>query len=235
MDPSNRSSIGLFITFEGGEGAGKSTQVQRLLARLRDASQPAFTLHEPGGTPLGETIYAWLKDPNSRILRRLYSRWARTDAGPTVDPRSELFLFAAARAQLVSQIIRPSLLRGEVVICDRFADSTTAYQGYGRGLPLKEVGHVNAIATQGLCPVLTVLLDLPPEVGLVRTRGQGHRMESEGLDFHRRVRQGYLEIARGEPERFLVLDAQLPADEIATCVWDRVAKLLPVHPSSQPN
>ncbi|MBI4236431.1 MAG: dTMP kinase [Chloroflexi bacterium] len=214
------------ITFEGGEGAGKSTQAQRFVERLRAASQSALLLHEPGGTPLGEVVYGWLRDPDSRALRRLFSRWSGTRTWLPLDPWAELFLFAAARAQLVSQVIRPALGREEVVVCDRFADSTTAYQGYGRGLPLERVAQVNAIATGGLRPALTILLDLPPEIGLARTRGQGHRMEGEGVAFHHRVRQGYLAIAREEPERFLVLDAQQPADELAERVWERVQQLL---------
>ena len=175
---------------------------------------------------MGEVVYTWLRDPSSRMLQRLYSRWATTQAGPTLEPLAELFLFEAARAQLVTQVIRPALEGETIVICDRFADSTTAYQGYGRGLPLEQVIQANAIATGGLTPSLTVLLDVPPEVGLGRTRGADHRMEQEGLAFHRKVREGYAAIAKAAPERFLVLDAQRSIEELEEAIWERVQTVL---------
>ena len=225
--------MGPFITFEGGEGAGKSSQVERLAKRLQDAGREVQLLHEPGGTPLGEVVYGWLRDPKSRVLQRLYSRWSTSQAGPGLEPLAELFLFEAARAQLVTQVIRPALEREAVVVCDRFADSTTAYQGYGRGLPLDQVMQANAIATGGLKPDLTILLDVPPEVGLGRTRGADHRMEQEGLAFHVKVREGYQTLVRQEPERFLVLDAQRPIDELEGAIWERVSLLLDTHPSAE--
>ena len=216
----------MFITFEGGEGAGKSTQVGRLTRRLQDSGQTVVQLREPGGTPFGEAIYGMLQDPSSKTLRSLYHRWVGTEGEPPLEPLAELFLFEAARAQLIAQEITPALDSGRVVVSDRFADSTTAYQGYGRGLPLDVVSNANLMATGGLTPSLTVLLDISPDEGLRRSRGPEHRMEQQGLEFHERVRQGYLTIASAEPSRFLVIDACEPLDSIAESIWQTVESLL---------
>ena len=198
--------MSLFITFEGGEGCGKSTQARALYRRLLRSGVPSLLTHEPGGTPLGSQLRRWLKGEND------------------VDPQTELLLFNASRAHLVSRVIRPALEKGIVVICDRFSDSTIAYQGYGRGLDFALIETVNKIGTQGLRPDLTMLLNLPVEQGLARKRLHD-RFEREGLAFHRQVRQGYMEMARSEPERWLVIDASLPEKEIGRLIWERVEPL----------
>jgi len=198
--------LSLFITFEGGEGCGKSTQARALYRRLLSMGVPALLTHEPGGTPLGSALRRWLKFQGE------------------LDPQTELLLFNASRAHLVSRVIRPALEKDSVVICDRFADSTTAYQGYGRELDFALIETANNIGTQGLRPDLTVLLDLPVEQGLARKRLHD-RFEREELAFHQRVRQGYLEMAKKEPERWLVIDASLPKKEIGRLIWQRVEPL----------
>ena len=200
--------MSLFITFEGGEGSGKSTQARALYRRLLKLGIPAILTHEPGGTPLGKDMRRWLKFKGE------------------LDPETELLLFNASRAQLVSQVIRPALKSGTIVICDRFYHSTIAYQGYGRDLDFDLIEAANNIATQGLCPDLTVLLDIPVEQGLARKRLRD-RFEREELAFHQRVRQGYLEMAKQEPERWLVIDGSLPKKEIARLIWQRVEQVLP--------
>jgi dTMP kinase len=201
----------LFITFEGGEGCGKSTQARLLYRRLSKLAIPALLTHEPGVTALGRKI--------TRLLK-----WSQDIA---ISPISELLLFNTSRAQLVADVIRPSLEKGTVVICDRYADSTTAYQGYGRGLDLAIVKDVNRIATMGLLPDLTILLDMPVEEGLARKKSQRQdRFEAEAVNFHRRVREGYLKIAAAETRRWLVIDATRSKDEIAGIIWQRVNKLL---------
>jgi dTMP kinase len=203
--------MGLFITFEGGEGCGKSTQARLLYRRLSKLAIPALLTHEPGVTTLGRKITHLLK-------------WSQDMA---ISPISELLLFNTSRAQLVADVIRPNLEKGTVVICDRYADSTTAYQGYGRGLNLDVVKDVNRIATQGLLPDLTILLDMPVEEGLARKKSQRQdRFEAEAVNFHRRVREGYLKLAAQEPKRWLVIDATKSKDEIAGIIWQRVSKLL---------
>ena len=197
--------MSLFITFEGGEGSGKSTQAGVLYRRLSKLGVPAILTHEPGGTPLGRQLRRWLKGEGE------------------IDAQTELLLFNASRAHLVSEVIRPALEKGTVVICDRFADSTTVYQGYGRGLDFALVEAVNNIATQGLRPDLTVLMDVHVEQGLAR-KGLRDRFEREEAAFHQRVRQGYLEMAKREPERWLVIDASLPRQEITRLIWERVSR-----------
>ena len=207
--------MSLFITFEGGEGCGKSTQAKALYRRLLNLSIPALLTHEPGGTPLGNQLRRWLKGGVGK---------GKNEKGE-IDPQTELLLFNASRAHLVSQVIRPSLEKGTVVICDRFADSTTVYQGYGRGLDFALIEAANNIATQGLRPDLIVLLDIPVDQGLARKR-LGDRFEREGLAFHQRVRQGYLEMAKKDPERWLVVDGSLPKKEIERLIWEKVEPLL---------
>ena len=200
----------LFITFEGGEGCGKSSQARALYRRLSQLAIPALLTHEPGGTPPGKKIGRWLK-------------WENTD----ISPLTELLLFNASRAQLVAEVIQPNLENGKIVICDRYADSTTAYQCYGRGLDLETVKAVNNAATQGLEPDLTVLLDMPVETGLARKRTKKQdRFEREALAFHQRVRDGYLKLAANDPQRWLVVDASQPKSKIEQIIWQRVSQLL---------
>ena len=203
--------MALFITFEGGEGSGKSVQARALYRRLLRLAIPVVLTHEPGGTRFGKNIGRWLK-------------WAQNIDIP---PLTELLLFNASRAQLVTEVIKPNLESGKVAICDRYADSTTAYQSYGRGLDLEMVKTTNNAATQGLKSNLTVLLDMPVEDGLARKRTKRQdRFEREALAFHRRVREGYLKLAANEPERWLVIDASQPKAKIGKIVWQRVSQLL---------
>ncbi|KEF33539.1 thymidylate kinase [Deinococcus sp. RL] len=201
----------LFLTFEGPEGAGKSTQLRHLAARLAAAGLPHTVTREPGGTPLGTRVRGVLLDPALGI-----------------DPLPEFLLYSASRAQLVREVLRPALARGEVVLCDRYADSSLAYQGAGRGLDPGFLQAVTAAATGGLTPDLTVLLDLDPALGLRRAarRGQPDRLEQADLAFHERVRRGFLALAAAEPGRFLVLDAARDEAELAEAIWRAVAQRL---------
>ena len=203
---------GVFIAFEGGEGAGKSTQVRRLQEWLTSEGLVCRATFEPGATPSGAGI-------RSIVLDRAHTGIA---------PRSEALLYAADRAQHVHDVLRPALDAGEVVITDRFVDSSLAYQGAGRTIPLDDVRMLSRWATQGLQPDLTILLDLPPEVGLARARGRAvaDRLESESLDFHQRVRQTFRALAESDPDRYLVLDAQQSPEQIAAAIRVRVAELL---------
>ncbi len=204
--------MALFITFEGGEGSGKSTQAKALYRRLCKLAIPVLLTHDPGVTSLGRKV--------ARLLK-----WAQD---VEISPVAELLLFNTSRAQLVAEVIRPNLESGKVVVCDRYADSTTAYQGYGRGLDLTIVASVNEAGTLGLMPDLTVLLDMPVEDGLARKGGKRQdRFELEAIAFHQRVREGYLKLAAAEPERWLVVDAEKSQEEIADIIWDRVSQLLP--------
>ena len=202
---------GLFISFEGSEGCGKSTQIEALAARLRSDGLDVLQAREPGGTPLGEA------------LRQLLQH---DDAGNGMLPEAELLLFAAARAQIVREKLRPALKAGKVVLCDRFVDSTTVYQGVARGLNRTNVAAVNQVATGGLQPDLTILIDLPADIGLQRARlranGQLDRMEQEDTEFYEAVRQGYLELAKAEPNRFLVLDGLQSIETLQAEVWNAV-------------
>ncbi len=167
--------MALFITFEGGEGCGKSVQAKTLYRRLSQLAIPVVLTYEPGGTPLGKKLALWLK-------------WAQDT---NISPLTELLLFNASRSQLIDEVIQPNLRRGKVVICDRYVDSTTAYQSYGRGLDLQTVKTINNAATQGLKPDLTVLLDISAEEGLARKRARRQdRFEQEDITFHQRVREG---------------------------------------------
>lgn len=212
---------GLLVTFEGGEGSGKSTQAAILVERLRAIGREVVTAREPGGTPFGEALRALTRKP--ALARRIHALLTGA-AWREIDPRAELLLMEASRAQLVAAVVRPALARGATVVLDRFSDSSLAYQGYGRGLPLDLVRQANALATGGLTPRLTVLLDLPPEEGLRRKGGERGRdaLGAEPVAFHERVRQGYLELARAEPERWLVLDARHSAEELADAIWQRL-------------
>ena len=203
---------GVFIAFEGGEGAGKSTQVRRLQEWLTNEGLVARATFEPGATPSGAGIRQIVLD--------------RTHTG--IASRSEALLYAADRAQHVHDVLRPALDAGEVVISDRFVDSSLAYQGAGRTIPLDDVRMLSRWATENLEPDLTVLLDLPPEVGLARAKGRAvaDRLESESLEFHQRVRQSFLDLADRDPAHYAVLDARSPVDEIAAAVAARVEPLL---------
>ena len=202
----------LFITFEGGEGSGKSVQAKALYRKLSRLAIPAVLTHEPGVTSLGKKVARWLK-------------WGQDI---DISPMAELLLFNVSRAQLVTEVVRPNLKSGKVVISDRYADSTTAYQSYGRGLDLVTVKAVNNAAVQGLSPDLTVLLDIPVEVGLARKRGKKpDRFEQEDIAFHQRVREGYLKLAAADdPERWLVVDASQPKEKIAEIIWQKVKGVL---------
>jgi dTMP kinase len=203
--------MSLFITFEGGEGCGKSVQAKALYKRLSQLAIPAVLTHEPGGTTLGNKLARWLK-------------WTE---GTDISPLTELLLFNASRAQLVTEVIQPNLKSGKIVVCDRYADSTTAYQSYGRGLDLEMVTAINNAATQGLKPDLTVMLDISAEEGLTRKRGKKQdRFEQENKAFHQRVREGYLKLAANEPQRWLVIDASQPKEKIAEIIWQKVKRLI---------
>ena len=203
--------MSLFITFEGGEGSGKSVQARALYRKLSRLTIPVVLTHEPGVTSLGKKIARWLK-------------WGR-DMG--ISPMAELLLFNVSRAQLATEVIKPDLESGKVVICDRYADSTTAYQSYGRELDLAMVKAVNDAVIQGLKPDLTVLLDIPVEAGLARKRGKRQdRFEQEDIAFHQRVRQGYLKLVANEPQRWLVIDASQPKAKIERIIWQKVSDLL---------
>lgn len=202
--------MALFITFEGGEGSGKTLQARALYRRLSQLAIPALLTHEPGGTSLGRKLARWLK-------------WSE-DTG--ISPLTELLMFNASRAQLVKEVIQLNLKGGKVVICDRYADSTIAYQGYGRGLDLETIKTINNIATS-VKPNLTVLLDIPVEQGFARKESKRHdRFEQENIAFHQRVRQGYLKMAADEPERWLVVDASQAKERIKEIIWQRVRQLL---------
>lgn len=204
---------GVFVTFEGGEGSGKSTQITRLAARLRRGGVEPVITREPGGTPLAEGIRALL-----------------LDATPPPGALAEAFLMEAARAELVASVIRPALAAGRVVLCDRYDDSTLAYQGAGRGLDERMLRELNRAATGGLVPGLTLLFDLDPAAGLARRTGAAgaiNRLDREPPDFHARVRARYLELAAAEPARFVVLDASLAADALEAKVWEAVEPRLP--------
>jgi dTMP kinase len=203
--------MSLFITFEGCEGCGKSTQTRLLYRRLNKLAVLVVLTHEPGVTALGKKITGLLK-------------WSKNVA---ISPAAELLLFNASRAQLVTEVIKPQLNKGTVVICDRYADSTVAYQGYGRGLDLKMVDAVNKIGTQGLIPDLTILVDLSIEEGMARKKDKKpDRFEKENLDFHYHVREGYLKLAKAEPKRWLVIDGRQTKEEIAGIIWQKVSLLL---------
>jgi dTMP kinase len=215
--PATPAARGWFITIEGPDGGGKTTQAERLRAHLAAAGRRVHLTREPGGTWLGE-----------RLREVLLARTASAAGAPT-DPLTDAFLFNAARRQLVGEVIRPGLRAGTIVVCARFADSTLAYQGYGAGVARERLRSLAEIATDGLVPDLTILLDLPVEAGLERKApGDVTRFEAEfDLEFHRRVRDGFLAIARAEPDRFVVIDATLPvdavADAIAAAVDSRIA------------
>jgi dTMP kinase len=203
--------MSLFITFEGPEGSGKTTQARRLAQRLAGCGSNVLALREPGGTSIGEQIRDVLHSLDNREMQS----------------RTEILLYCAARAQLVGQVIRPHLKAGGVVLCDRYADSTLAYQGYGRGLDLAMLRMILDFATSGLKPDLTLYLDIDVEAGLRRKKVGGeewNRMDDLEVDFYRRVRAGYLEMLAQEPARWAVIDAAQDAETIADEVWSLVKR-----------
>lgn len=194
---------GLLVTFEGGEGVGKSTQLSLFAQRLRGFSDHVLTLREPGGTPVGDAVRHILLEP-----------------GDGMDPVAELLLYEASRAELVSAVMAPALARGAAVLCDRFTDSTVAYQGFGRGLGRALVEDANAIATGGLVPDVTILLLGDVDTGLTRaTLHTADRIEREPSGFHRRVAEGFSKIASAEPGRVLVVDATGTIGDVEARVW----------------
>lgn len=210
----------LFIAFEGGEGAGKTTQAQLLQERLQGLGREVLLTREPGGTALGEHLREIILRPSNE------HRDAKPE--PHLTAAAELFLFLAARAQLVAEVIGPALADGKIVVCDRFDDSTIAYQGYGRGLDLEAVRRACDLATGGLRPDLSVLLELPVEAGLAR-KADGDEWDAigqESREFHERVRRGFRELVAAEPQRWLIVDAALPIDDVARMIWERVRGLL---------
>jgi dTMP kinase len=202
---------GLFVAFEGGEGSGKTTQSRLLAIWLRDQGFDVVQTREPGATKVGMRLRAILLDAAERGL----------------SARSEALLYAADRAEHVEKVIRPALHRGALVVCDRYVDSSLAYQGAGRVLDPEDVSKVNAWATGGLVPHLTVLIDTPPEVGLTRLGGAADRIEAEPLEFHERVRKGFRALAAAAPERYLVVDGTLAPEQITRAIQDRVREILP--------
>lgn len=199
---------GLFISFEGSEGCGKSTQIGRLAARLCEAGREVLRLREPGGTPIGEKIRDLLQ---------------YDDSASGMTPEAELLLFAASRAQLVREVIRPAIGRGAVVLCDRFLDSTTVYQGVARALDAKEVAVINGFAVGGMLPDLTLLLDLDAAEGRRRAasrKGPADRMEQEEEAFYEAVRRGYLELAFRNPDRIAVIDASGDIDAVEVSITE---------------
>ena len=203
---------GRFITFEGPDGSGKSTQLTRLASRLRAQGREVVETAEPGGTSIGRDIRAILLNAKNHHLR----------------PTAELLLYFASRAQNVEEVIRPALDRGAIVLSDRFTDSTLVYQGVGRGLGPDVVRQLHTIACGSLTPHLTLLVDIHPALTLERTtkRAPQDRLDAESLDFHSRVRQGYLQLAASEPERVRVIDGAHDIDTVAAVLWPWVEKLL---------
>jgi dTMP kinase len=197
---------GMFITFEGIEGSGKSTQIVLLANHLKSAGIRMVHTREPGGTSIGDQVRKILLDPKNSVL----------------DPTAELLLYAASRAQHLKELIRPHLAAGAVVLCDRFADATLAYQGYGRGLDIGVIRTLDRIVCAGLTPDLTIVLDIDAAAGVSRARGRNNsrgleaeaRFENEEIVFHERVRQGYLTLAGQEPNRFKIVDASSSVDAI---------------------
>ncbi|MBI2812789.1 MAG: dTMP kinase [Opitutae bacterium] len=213
--PNLTISSGRFISFEGSEGSGKSTQITRLIGRLRHAGREIVSTREPGGTDLGERI-------RDILLHK--------DEGQGMCPESELLLFAAARAQLVRTVIIPALQRGAIVISDRYLDSSTVYQGAARNLAPGPVAAVNGFAIGDVLPHLTVVIDVPTEVSLARVRqrsaGQPDRIEREDAPFFKKVREAYLQLGRNWPQRVVIFDGTQSPDDIENKIWAEVQKRL---------
>lgn len=208
----------MFITFEGIEGCGKSTQINLLAAQLQQQGRQVLLTREPGGCPIADQIRGLLLDADNHAMV----------------PMTELMLYAAARSQHLAEVIQPSLAAGTLVLCDRFSDATRAYQAFGRGIDRQIMESLNDLACNGLTPDLTLLLDCPVEVGLARARQRiagsngpkEERFELESLHFHQRVRNGYLQLAAEEPDRFAVINAAAPQDQVATTILQAVQSRL---------
>lgn len=191
----------IFITFEGGEGAGKTTQIQMLLEYLQQKGFDVVSLRDPGGTPISEKIRDIVKDKDNALLTT----------------RAEALLYLAARNQMTETLIKPDLKAGKIVLCDRFSDSTLAYQGYGNNfMSIEELDKLSLFASSGLKPDLTFLLEIQPEIGLTRKKGQGEldRLEMKGLEYHKRVAEGFARVAEDNPDRIVRIDATLDAHEV---------------------
>ena len=209
--PGLHTDSGLFVCFEGGEGAGKSTQARLLADWLRGQGRPVLLTFEPGDTPVGKDIRRIVLDPATGHLA----------------DRTEALLYAADKAEHVEKVVRPALAAGAVVITDRYVDTSLAYQGTGRGIDASELEHVLRWATGDLRPDLTVVLDLAPEHGLGRFE-ERDRIEAESVEFHQRAREGFLGLASADPDHYLVLDARQPQDDLAATIRERVAALVTV-------
>ena len=203
---------GCFLVLDGPEGAGKTTQVERLVQRLRDAGRKATSVRDPGSTPVSERIREVLLD------RRL----------PEMDARTEVFLYMASRAEMVARIVRPALDVGLIVVCDRFVSSTVAYQGYAGGIEPELIWDLGRTACGGIEPNLTVILDLPVQEGLARARrlAEPDRIEAKDQTFHEKVRQGFLSMAEARPQVFAVVDASQPPDAVAEAIWEAAKRVL---------
>lgn len=203
---------GIFISFEGSEGSGKTTQIDRLAKHLESAGYEVLVTREPGGTEIGEEIRHLLK---------------HADSGNNMCPETELLLFAASRAQLVREVIIPALKNNMIVLCDRFLDSTTVYQGVARKIAKDPVQIINQFAIGNLVPDLTIVLDLPAEVGLARIKKRSasapDRMEQENVEFYQAVREGYLVLAKSLPDRFVVIDGTAGQEVIEKNIWDVIS------------
>jgi dTMP kinase len=209
--PLKHKTSGKLISFEGSEGSGKSTQIARLAAHFQKTQREVVTTREPGGTEIGEQI--------RNII-------VHNSKGDEMCAETELLLFTAARAQLVREVIAPAIMRGAIVLSDRFLDSSTVYQGIGRNLAADPVARINRFAVGNVMPDLTVVIDVPTEVSLARLKQRASdlpdRMERENLDFYTKVREGYLVLAQGMPERFLVVDGTKSAESIEKKIWTEV-------------
>jgi dTMP kinase len=209
--PLKKKPTGRLISFEGSEGSGKSTQIARLAEHFQKARREVVTTREPGGTEIGEQI--------RNII-------VHNSKGDEMCAETELLLFAAARAQLVREVIAPALMRGAIVLSDRYLDSSTVYQGIGRNLAADPVAQINRFAVGNVMPDMTIVIDVPTEIGLARLKQRASdlpdRMERENVDFYKKIREGYLVLAKGMPERFLVIDGTKSEDAIAKRIWAEV-------------
>lgn len=220
MGRTSKKPTGIFITLEGGEGSGKTTQARRLCERLTAHGLDVLHTREPGGTLLAERLRSILLDHSVE----------------TIAPEAEAYLIFAARRQHVDHVIKPALARGMTVICDRFSDSTMAYQGYGRGLDLRVLRTMNDWATGKLAPQLTLLFDVPVAVGLSRRRGRAatqNRLDREAERFHRKVRAGFHALARREPRRIMMIDSTQPLESVAQTVEERVMSMIKIYRTRQ--
>lgn len=212
---------GIFITFEGVEGSGKTTQIELLENALEAKGLQVIKTQEPGGTKIGAMIRKILLDSRNK----------------EIDPMTELMLYSASRAQHIKEVITPAVKEGKIVLCDRFSDATVAYQGYGRGLDLEGIRKLDLLLTGGMKPSITIILDLDPEKGLLRAKKRIEknrslkegRIEQEGFSFHKRVREGYLKLAEEEPDRIKVIGADLPVEEVHKRIIEVVEERLKWH------